>query len=1476
MPSLAGEDDAHVRRAPEFTPTVQRAQADLNQYRLTVAAILASPFATNLPDEAYVHHRTPILPARTIERLNPTVAAFLIRRLVDTHKEDALKIAILQSELEVMSKRLDLTAKSLECLVCALPLWRPRTLVCGHTFCGDCLDRLELEPSQCNKCPTCRDESGWDILSTNFKLEELVSILWELCAKHAATNVLGFGHLREGFIDMLAIVGLGISPELLYENLVLLAHSEPRTDAADGDGGMWLNVEAPALVKVREFLEIKLKEPTGATCSAKMVSLRVTLDGVGVDVELGGSRLAAGMTGHTLPGSLGMVGTVDGGRLLGSDALDVNIKVSTWRSRRRVVAGYRPVRDLERSLRHDGEHVDGTVGSSCARSQSDRPKAGPQTQCTRTRHTQDRRRRYWLDEASQRSSWSNPKTQRVGASVRLDALMLCVLGDMVLIESSSTPRRRVKPSRGGHRAAAGLEPGRRVHSVTSLLESAMLERLRKGAHSHIDVFLTAYEKASIAANAMLIHAHELISGRASSQDRTRNNCAKWFLGLHVSHIKARHMRACTTKTSCGLNGGSDLVFFPFSGAGALTDAARVEVEWRGSGARILAVLRRRAQLHEHFAAESRAEGCHRAGARVTAEGQQTTCKGPYLGVEHKQMRWTWRSIDDGVAAQTAGSKCMRLSLKLAALQERPDLHRRWGGPPAHQIFHYNQLQLAMDTLKWHQNIDKVHAMSPAERITELPAIGVQMRQRLPGWVTPWPLTYSGKGHLATSIITVFSRLNDALFSQSSSSHSDQVELVVRTPGLTMRNIQSCYHRARASANVNNFTTSMLLIVSGIYEVLQGGSQNLFPLWDRKPREEPDETLQDYSQRSARWQRVHHTRLLVHIFLTLTPAIILIGVDFERSTNRLHWPEIDEFAHFLQEFRTTKRPEFDELEAALYSAVVEILVIMEESTEESSTWQRLDSVQRSFATKARSLLECMKGREFEHIPILKGTITSQRQAKKRAAPPDDMEAGRSKKAKLNVSVLGAISEAVPVKWEEPDDLMLVVDEPDDLGKNGDPVGDFNVEDDARYPKRDCPSPPCEPELLLCPSSPVPNTVRDDDLVAIAEKNTPTPTTADHNAASANALAKDNAPASTSSDDDTAPASSVLEQSLPASTTVDYDTAPADALGDENTLTSTTADQNVAPTSDTVGRDIAHADSGAAAPKTTGTLDDPTGHGQPHVDKAAITTAKYNTASCKKDTTGKGVESANGNEADLRRSKRNFGTKEKTTYKDTAGHSKVARTKPVVKKSANPVEEEASPEREYHYRHRRCLPDAWAVARQTHHIDVFRSNLDIPTITVYGDEQAEDLRTFSEGPNAIIWDGAMTNKLVTVYAPTGAHYPWEDPSLDDFARAKWQDGLYCLLAQGQSVLIRRPKDMQPSTASYTSALDKYYAASKWVEVQVPGVIVDAGDPLPPGTSDNYWMPRKTFTDWAEESDNTSGINMLSTTTIEPDPYLKWLRG
>ncbi|KAH7099429.1 hypothetical protein BKA62DRAFT_772522 [Auriculariales sp. MPI-PUGE-AT-0066] len=143
MPSLADEGTAHTHRTPEFTPTIQRTQADLSQYRLTVAAILASPFATNLPDEAYVHHRTPILPARTIERLNPTVAAFLIRRLVDTHKEDALKIAILQSELEVMSKRLDLTAKSLECLVCALPLWRPRTLVCGHTFCGDCLDRLE-------------------------------------------------------------------------------------------------------------------------------------------------------------------------------------------------------------------------------------------------------------------------------------------------------------------------------------------------------------------------------------------------------------------------------------------------------------------------------------------------------------------------------------------------------------------------------------------------------------------------------------------------------------------------------------------------------------------------------------------------------------------------------------------------------------------------------------------------------------------------------------------------------------------------------------------------------------------------------------------------------------------------------------------------------------------------------------------------------------------------------------------------------------------------------------------------------------------------------------------------------------------------------------------------------------------------------------------------------------------------------------
>ncbi|KAH7051383.1 hypothetical protein BKA62DRAFT_780285, partial [Auriculariales sp. MPI-PUGE-AT-0066] len=117
MPSLADEGTAHTHRTPEFTPTIQRAQADLSQYRLTVAAILASPFATNLPDEAYVHHRTPILPARTIERLNPTVAAFLIRRLVDTHKEDALKIAILQSELEVMSY-----SPSERC-ACSIALW---------------------------------------------------------------------------------------------------------------------------------------------------------------------------------------------------------------------------------------------------------------------------------------------------------------------------------------------------------------------------------------------------------------------------------------------------------------------------------------------------------------------------------------------------------------------------------------------------------------------------------------------------------------------------------------------------------------------------------------------------------------------------------------------------------------------------------------------------------------------------------------------------------------------------------------------------------------------------------------------------------------------------------------------------------------------------------------------------------------------------------------------------------------------------------------------------------------------------------------------------------------------------------------------------------------------------------------------------------------------------------------------------------
>ncbi|KAH7043891.1 hypothetical protein BKA62DRAFT_780501 [Auriculariales sp. MPI-PUGE-AT-0066] len=65
MPSLVGEDGARAHHTPEFTPTVQRAQADLSQYRLTVAAILASLFATNLPDKAYVNHRTPRVHHRT-------------------------------------------------------------------------------------------------------------------------------------------------------------------------------------------------------------------------------------------------------------------------------------------------------------------------------------------------------------------------------------------------------------------------------------------------------------------------------------------------------------------------------------------------------------------------------------------------------------------------------------------------------------------------------------------------------------------------------------------------------------------------------------------------------------------------------------------------------------------------------------------------------------------------------------------------------------------------------------------------------------------------------------------------------------------------------------------------------------------------------------------------------------------------------------------------------------------------------------------------------------------------------------------------------------------------------------------------------------------------------------------------------------------------------------------------------------------
>ncbi|KAH7072596.1 hypothetical protein BKA62DRAFT_678919 [Auriculariales sp. MPI-PUGE-AT-0066] len=139
----------------------------------------------------------------------------------------------------------------------------------------------------------------------------------------------------------------------------------------------------------------------------------------------------------------------------------------------------------------------------------------------------------------------------------------------------------------------------------------------------------------------------------------------------------------------------------------------------------------------------------------------------------------------------------------------------------------------------------------------------------------------------------------------------------------------------------------------------------------------------------------------------------------------------------------------------------------------------------------------------------------------------------------------------------------------------------------------------------------------------------------------------------------------------------------------------------------------------------------------------------------------------------------------------------------------------------YCERRHLPEGWNRQQESlmfmTKTDVFPSDLKIPTITVYRHGNAADLQSFAAEGSPVIWDGDGDNNLAEV-------------------------------------------------------LSNYYAEHKWVEIQVPGVF--AGQQLRrlPGTKDNYWMLRSTFTDCAESSDTPDGINMLSTTTVQPDSHIQ----
>ncbi|KAH7045376.1 hypothetical protein BKA62DRAFT_680325 [Auriculariales sp. MPI-PUGE-AT-0066] len=155
-------------------------------------------------------------------------------------------------------------------------------------------------------------------------------------------------------------------------------------------------------------------------------------------------------------------------------------------------------------------------------------------------------------------------------------------------------------------------------------------------------------------------------------------------------------------------------------------------------------------------------------------------------------------------------------------------------------------------------------------------------------------------------------------------------------------------------------------------------------------------------------------------------------------------------------------------------------------------------------------------------------------------------------------------------------------------------------------------------------------------------------------------------------------------------------------------------------------------------------------------------------------------------------------------------------------------------------------------KTNHIDVFPSDSNIPTITVYGRENTADLQSFAAEGTPVIWDGDGNNDLVRIVKPTGNQYLWQIGSAE---AADWVSFLLSSLCRGQSVIVRRPANVPLSTSSYAEVLSNFYAEHKWVEVQVPGVFAGQQLRRPPGTKDNYWMLMSTFTDWAESSDVAS---------------------